>query len=325
MNRAGLAPRAERMDETPVRRERMYKPMETEPVPGSTPAEGHDDEETPEPVAHNGEHRGESAPLQGGAVSPGEAAPCDQANTEPKREPAGETPEAPLNFEALFETYFRPLSSFLYRMVGDYQLAQDLTQDCFVKLHLAMKAGQPLANVRAWLYRVATNAALDERRRRKRIAWLPLLSGGERPEPEYQDPEDQVVLRDHLQQVLAGISSNLSVCLLLHLHHGFSHEEIATILGISSGAARTRLQRAREAFKTRWQAMEGRAARGEAESASARRSQAARPGGRDASGRSDAAARPDQQHARGSAPARGRNATRTEDYNGGSIHETSAT
>ena len=336
MNRAGLTPRVERMDEASVRRERMYKPMETEPLPGSTPAEGHDDDVmTAEPGAHNEEYRGESALVEGGMASPGESVPCDQASPAPTREPAGQSPGSaalpegtPLDFEALFQTYFRPLSSFLYRMVGDYQLAQDLTQDCFVKLHLAMKAGQPLANVRAWLYRVATNAALDERRRRKRIAWLPLLSGGERPEPEYQDPEDQVVLRDHLQQALAGISPNLSVCLLLHLHHGFSHDEIAAILGISSGAARTRLQRARDAFKTRWQAMEGRAereVRGEAESASARRSQAARPAGRDASGRRDTAAHPGQRHPQHTAPARSRSATHPEDYNGGSIHETSDT
>lgn len=329
MNRAGLAPRVVRTDEAPARRERMYKPMETEPLPGSTPAEGHDDDEAAaEPGAHNGKHRGESALVEGGMASPGETVPCDQADTAPAREPAGQIQETPLDFEALFQTYFRPLSSFLYRMVGDFQLAQDLTQDCFVKLHLAMRAGQPLANVRAWLYRVATNAALDERRRRKRIAWLPLLSGGERPEPEYQDPEDQVVLRDHLQQVLAGISPNLSVCLLLHLHHGFSHDEIAAILGISSGAARTRLQRARDAFKTRWQAMEGRAereVRGEAESASARRSQAARPVGRGASGRSDAAARPEQRHPHHTAPARRRSATHPEDYNGGSIYETTDT
>jgi RNA polymerase sigma-70 factor (ECF subfamily) len=300
VNRAGLAPRAERMDEAPMRRERMYKPMETEPLTGSTPAEVPDDgEETTEPVAQNEEHRGEAAAVTGGAAFPGEFAPCEQASPTPTAGTDTEAP-APLDFEALFQTYFRPLSSFLYRMVGDYQLAQDLTQDCFVKLHLAMKAGQPLANVRAWLYRVATNAALDERRRHKRIAWLPLLSGGERPEPEYQDPEDQVALRDRLQQVLAGISSNLSVCLLLHLHHGFSHDEIATILGISSGAARTRLQRAREAFKTRWLAMEG----------------------RDAAGRSEATTRPDQRepHHR-AAPARSRGATHTEDYNGGSIHE----
>ena len=282
MNRAGLAPRVDLRAEASVRRERMFKPMETAPLHGSTPAEGADTRDDLVPA---------SAEEDAGAVifdisevaSPEEMLPDERAHAAPAAGSAAELPGAPLDFEALFQQYYRPLSSFLYRMVGDLPLAQDLTQDCFVKLHLAMKTGQPLANPRAWLYRVATNAALDERRRRRRILWLPLLASSERAEPEQQDPEDQVALRDRLQQTLAGISPNLAVCLLLHLHHGFSHDEIAAMLGISAGAARTRLQRGREAFKARWLLQE--------------------------------------QSSRG-APGKGRNAKDTEEQHGGILHET---
>ncbi len=224
----------------------MQKPMERTPLHGSTPAEdASNDSAAEEPIACQ-ESRGEAVPAMPEAASPGKVAPTEGSGA------------SPASFEALFEAYYRPIVSYLLRMLDDAQLAQDITQDCFVKLHLAMKSGQSLENVRAWLYRVATNAALDERRRRRRITWLPLLASGERQEAEYLDPEDQVALRDRLQQALAGISPNLSACLLLHLHHGFSHDEIAAILGISSGAARTRLQRGREAFKARWLALEGR-------------------------------------------------------------------
>ncbi|HLV98781.1 MAG TPA: RNA polymerase sigma factor [Ktedonobacterales bacterium] len=239
---------------------------------------------------------GEADVARSSAASPGVTAPTEG------------TGASPASFEALFEAYYRPLASFLFRMLNDAQLAQDLTQDCFVKLHLAMKSGQSLENVRAWLYRVATNAALDERRRRRRITWLPLLASSDRQEAEYLDPEDQVVLRDHLQRALEGISPNLTACLLLHLHHGFSHDEIASILGISSGAARTRLQRGREAFKARWLGLEGHGA----------------------SGRSDAAAQ--VNHAEeptygAGAPAaegarqRGHRATHADQQHGGRIHE----
>src|SRR5690242_14960230 len=99
------------MDEASVRRERMYKPMETEPLPGSTPAEGHDDDvETPEPGVHSGEHRRASALVEGGVASPGESVPLNQASAAPTHEPAGQVIEPPLDFEALFQTYFRPLS-----------------------------------------------------------------------------------------------------------------------------------------------------------------------------------------------------------------------
>ncbi len=302
MNRAGRAPLVDLSDEASVRRERMYKPMETAPLHGSTPAEDAGTGDELEPAAREEEYTDEATLELAGVASPGESMPRDRADAAPAVGPDNEPPEAPPDFETLFEAYYRPLSSFLYRMVGDLQLAQDLTQDCFIKLHLALKAGQPLANARAWLYRVATNAALDERRRRRRILWLPLLTGSEHAEPEQQDPEEQVALRDRLQQVLGGISPNLAVCLLLHLHHGFSHDEIAAMLGITSGAARTRLQRGREAFKARWLATDGRGA----------------------SGRNDASAPPGQNHVSRHAPSRGRSATHAEEDNGGT-YETSDT
>ncbi len=268
----------------------MHKSMETapldEPLPAGSATTG---DQAAEPAVDRERLLEQTASMNIGAARPGDTA-------------LSRHPDTPLpSFEALFETYYRPLASFLFRMLGDLQLAQDITQDCFVKLHLAIKNGQALENVRAWLYRVATNAALDERRRRKRIAWLPLLGSSERNE-DFLDPEEQVILRDRLQQVLAGISPNLSVCLLLHLHHGFSHDEIASILGISSGAARTRLQRAREAFKARWLTME--------ERSSAGRSTAAR-----------------QNHSgkRHGAPPRDRSATDADQQHGGhTTHESHA-
>jgi RNA polymerase sigma-70 factor (ECF subfamily) len=270
----------------------MQKPMERAPLQRSDSAENASTgDSAEEQAAHEEELPGEAVPFENGAASPGVAVPAKRSGA------------ASASFEALFEAYYRPLASFLFRMLDDAQLAQDITQDCFVKLHLAMKSGQSLENVRAWLYRVATNAALDERRRRRRITWLPLLASSDRQETEYLDPEDQVALRDRLQRVLEGISPNLTACLLLHLHHGFSHDEIAAILGISSGAARTRLQRGREAFKARWLALEGRGASGRSDAAAqvnhAETSHGAGPQAPAAEGakqRSPSAAHADQQH-----------------------------
>ncbi len=268
----------------------MQKPMERAPLHRSDSDENAGTgNKAEEQAAREEQPQGEAGFAVGRAASPGSSAPSEGAGA------------APASFEALFEAYYRPLSSFLFRMLNDVQLAQDIAQDCFVKLHLAMKSGQSLENARAWLYRVATNAALDERRRRRRITWLPLLASSDRQDDEYLDPEEQVALRDRLQRALEGISPNLTVCLLLHLHHGFSHDEIAAILGISSGAARTRLQRGREAFKARWLALEGHGV----------------------SGRSDAAAQ--VNHANHSdaegARQRGRRAAHADQQHGGTIHE----
>jgi RNA polymerase sigma-70 factor (ECF subfamily) len=235
----------------------MQQPMKT-PLGGSIPAEESGSQQGMAPAPREEELSHEEVSSCNETSSSGGRMPTNMLATVPIEGETIEAQEQTRTFEELFESYYRPLSSYLFRMLGDASLAQDLTQDCFIKLHLAMVSGQQMANVRAWLYRVATNAALDEHRRRKRIAWLPLLGGSDRSDSSYLDPEEHVVLRDRLQQVLAGISPNLTSCLLLHLHHGFSHDEIAAMLGISSGAARTRLQRGREAFKARWQALEGR-------------------------------------------------------------------
>ncbi len=249
---------AGRTHQPSARRERMQQPMKT-PLGGSIPAEESEPQQGMAPAPREEELTREGVSSCGEATSSGGRMPTNMLAIMPIEGETTETQEQTRTFEELFESYYRPLSSYLFRMVGDVLLAQDLTQDCFIKLHLALSSGQQMANVRAWLYRVATNAALDEHRRRKRIAWLPLLGGNDHHDSSRSlDPEEQVVLRDRLQQALAGISPNLTACLLLHLHHGFSHDEIAAMLGISSGAARTRLQRGREAFKARWQALEGR-------------------------------------------------------------------
>lgn len=276
----------------------MQKPMERAPLHHSNSEEDADlGAFSEEQVVCEEEPLRDIDSATGGARSSEASAPADRVAT------------PPATFEALFELYYRPLASFLFRMLNDAQLAQDITQDCFVKLHLAMKNGQSLENVRAWLYRVATNAALDERRRRRRITWLPLLASSDRQDAEYLDPEDQVLLRDRLQRALEGISPNLTACLLLHLHHGFSHDEIAAILGISSGAARTRLQRGREAFKARWLGLDGQGA----------------------SSRSDAVAQVNHaEHFQGAgaqaptaegARQRGRNAAHADQQHGGKTHE----
>ena len=108
----------------------MQKPMEMAPLHRSDSDEDAEIGRVTEEQAACEERplRGVDSAI-GGAASPGISAPAEG------------TAAAPASFEALFETYYRPLASFLFRMLNDTQLAQDITQDCFVKLHLAMKSG----------------------------------------------------------------------------------------------------------------------------------------------------------------------------------------
>src|SRR3970040_1469398 len=95
-------------------------------------------------------------------------------------------------YERLFADFQTPILNYLYRLLGDPALAEDLTQETFTRAWKARSQLPSLDNPRAWLYRIATNAARDHLRRARLITWLPLLgedrdlspAGPETPSPE---------------------------------------------------------------------------------------------------------------------------------------------
>ena len=83
-------------------------------------------------------------------------------------------------FEEIFSRYNTQIYNYLLGMVGNPEQAQDLTQDTFVKAYRALPRVKELI-LPAWLYRIATNTALDALRHRKLIAWLPFQPGDDAP------------------------------------------------------------------------------------------------------------------------------------------------
>ena len=104
------------------------------------------------------------------------------------------------------------------------------------------------ANRRAWLYRIATNTALDHLRRRRLIAWLPLFDDDRHPaaRTSFQDTSLESVA---VQRTLARLAPRYRAPLVLYACQGLSTAEIAAVLKISQGAVKTRLFRAREKFR----------------------------------------------------------------------------
>lgn len=162
----------------------------------------------------------------------------------------------PVAFEAIFEAYHPRIVSYCYRLVGDGEQAQDLAQDTFVKAYHALpRTGEGL-NLQAWLFTIATNTALSALRRRRRIAWLPLLDRHPAPGGGYGSVE-QVGERELLQAALDRLPRESAALILLRLHYGLSYEELAPLFGGSIGAVKTRLSRARRAFRDAYLAAEG--------------------------------------------------------------------
>ncbi len=146
---------------------------------------------------------------------------------------------------------------FIWRRVGDHPLAEDLTQETFVKAWRALGrlelADDAADRRRAWLYRIARNTVTDHMRRRARLQWLSLDAVRERGGG---DPSGSVAQREPVQRALAALDPDQREVLLLFGHIGMSAVEVGEVLGISEVAARKRRQRAKAAFEAHWNAIE---------------------------------------------------------------------
>lgn len=148
-------------------------------------------------------------------------------------------------FEEIFERYHHRIVNYLYSLVHDRELANDLAQDSFLKAYKALPRMDDELRLAPWLYRIAGNTAFSALRRRKLIRWLPLLNEG----IETTSSDSAVVEADAVRRALGKLPTKYAAPLLLHSHEGLSCSEIAEIIGISPGAVKTRLFRAREAFR----------------------------------------------------------------------------
>jgi RNA polymerase sigma-70 factor (ECF subfamily) len=155
--------------------------------------------------------------------------------------------------EVMYAAYKTRIYTFLLRLLSDPEGADDLTQDVFTKAYQALGSLTKEHRVLPWLYRIATNTAIDNLRRRKRFTWLRVgLLAGTREEPLMRDEHGAIPERDQVQRVLATLPLEQSTALLLHSLEGYSYKEIAEIQSCSVTAVRSRLARARKAFRVEY-------------------------------------------------------------------------
>ncbi|NLV73696.1 MAG: RNA polymerase sigma factor [Chloroflexi bacterium] len=158
-------------------------------------------------------------------------------------------------FEALFAAQRQPLYRYLYRLTGSPDAAEELVQASFVKAYGAIGRLPQDANERAWLYRIATNAANDRFRRNCLCEWLPLRDESDQDEvPDHgaYTGESGPAMHDlglDVQKALSQLPDKYRAPLLLYGAEELSVNEIAQVLGIGVSAVKMRLLRAREMFR----------------------------------------------------------------------------
>lgn len=163
-------------------------------------------------------------------------------------------------FEELVRRYQRPIAAYVYRMVGDYEAALDLTQEVFIKVYGSLSRYRPEFKFSTWIYKIAHNASVDHLRRsstreQSLVAEsdgvqydLPIESGRLTPEQESIREER----REEIERVVRQLPSAYKELILLRHAHDMSYDEIAEVTGLPLGTVKNRLFRAREIMRTQF-------------------------------------------------------------------------
>lgn len=149
-------------------------------------------------------------------------------------------------FEELYRGHVGRIYAVSLRMVADPELAEELTQEAFVKAWSRLASFRGTSAFGTWLHRLAVNVVLDALRARAR--WQDRFS----PDPPARQPA--AAQRDHagsldLERGIAQLPPRARAVFVLHDIEGYKHREIARLLGLTAGASKAHLHRARRRLR----------------------------------------------------------------------------
>jgi RNA polymerase sigma-70 factor, ECF subfamily len=164
------------------------------------------------------------------------------------------------SFEALLARHRAPLINFFLRMVRDPALAEDLAQEVFLRVYKARERWKPDAKFSTWLYRIATNLALNALRDRKGTASQAASEegGAEDRTARLPDPQPSAVERmmasereEIIRRAVESLPEHQRAAVILHKYQDVDYRQIGKILEISDSAVKSLLFRAYESLRRR--------------------------------------------------------------------------
>lgn len=160
-------------------------------------------------------------------------------------------------FEELVHRYQRQITSYVFRMLGDYDSALDVTQEVFIKVYNSLNKYSAEYKFSTWLYRIAHNAAIDHMRRNSITPQsietenadgtyqIQIESGSPSPEKDHEVRE----WRTEIDAVVNCLPPAYRDLILLRHSRDLSYDEIADVTGLPLGTVKNRLFRAREMMR----------------------------------------------------------------------------
>jgi RNA polymerase sigma-70 factor (ECF subfamily) len=156
-------------------------------------------------------------------------------------------------YRALFEKYKDTVYSVALRYSGDAAVAQDITQETFLKLFSVIGGFRGDSNFESWLYRLVVNCCFDQKRRTRRLTPLvdELLTILRAPDVSVLDEVLRNEMSGQVRAVVASLPPEQRMVIVLRYTQGLSYEEIAGILGCSPGTIGSRLNRIHKVLERR--------------------------------------------------------------------------
>lgn len=160
-------------------------------------------------------------------------------------------------FEELVNRYKKPVFSIIYRMIGQYQEAEDITQDVFINVYQKLYQFDSNKKFAPWIYRIATNASISVLRKKKKIVTIDFDEAyGKAYEGYYTahtgDPQlafEREELKRFIFEAINELPESYRAVLILRYQMDLNNQEIAEVLGVSKENIEVKVHRARKALR----------------------------------------------------------------------------
>ncbi|CAN5752264.1 sigma-70 family RNA polymerase sigma factor [soil metagenome] len=170
-----------------------------------------------------------------------------------------------LAFAEIMRRYRSPITNYIYRFLNDYEEAVDLAQETFVRVYFAIERYHTEYAFSTYIYRIATNLAISEirKRKRRRLVSLTGLFQYDNEEPQDFNPPDEKSLPDEnlieseqsrtIARAIATLPEKYRAPIILRDIEGRSYEEIAQIMELGLDTTKSRISRARGLLREKLQ------------------------------------------------------------------------
>jgi len=165
-----------------------------------------------------------------------------------------------VSFALLLDRHRTPVTHFLFRMVQNQAIAEELAQDVFLRVYRSRASYEPTARFATWLFRIATHLALNHIRDRRhekgseRIDEDPKEGFARQLRDRELTVEQQMVRQarlDEVRQAIEALPAKQKAAVLMHKYQEMEYSQIAAVFGCSESAVKSLLFRAYEALRSR--------------------------------------------------------------------------